>query len=320
MRTMHAVESQALEQRYLAYGMVFESALALPELPLAPSSIDGPGADVRIQFGEVPESLNDPVSSGIVYQASENQFLLNMQGIARYLVRNGDEIIVQPADGAEESDVRVFMLGTAFGALLHQRQMLVMHAGAVHTDKGAVLFSGPSGVGKSTLLGELLRRGYPMIVDDVCGVVLREGADGTSVPTVLPGYPRTQLWADAARKLKIDTEGLPRTRRKLEKFERQLSDQFYAESSNLHKIFILSSRGEEDIEVVALPTIRCFGAILHNTYRNAFLDGLAMRRPHFDLTSAVAARVTIKRVCRPATGFKLGELADAIEQDLSGEQ
>ena len=59
-----------------------------------------------------------------------------------------------PAPGRDlyESDVRVFLLGSCIGALLHQRGILVLHAGAIHTDKGAVLFTGPWGIGKSTLL------------------------------------------------------------------------------------------------------------------------------------------------------------------------
>ena len=108
----------------------------------------------------------------MLYQATANQFLLKMDGGGRYLVQNGNEIIVEPAADSLASDVRVFLLGSCIGALLHQRGLLVIHAGAVYTEKGAVLFTGHSGCGKSTLLGELMRRGYKMMVDDVCAVTL----------------------------------------------------------------------------------------------------------------------------------------------------
>ncbi len=42
-----------------------------------------------------------------------------------------------------------------------------LHAGAVHTAAGAVAIAGPSGAGKSTLTAELVRRGHPLLADDV---------------------------------------------------------------------------------------------------------------------------------------------------------
>lgn len=66
-----------------------------------------------------------------------------------------------------------------------------------------------------------------------------------------------------------------------------------------------------------LPRIQTFNIVLHNTYRYVFLDGLAMRKPHFDLISAVASQVGVTRVVRPSFPFRLRELADLIVQDLA---
>ena len=302
--------------QYIAYDLIVSSDLECPELPLVADAAAHQlqsDVDVHIRLGPVPEKLNNPTSNGVVYQAGTDQFLLSISNIARYLVQNGNEIIIEPASNATLNDVRVFMLGSAFGALLHQRQMLVIHAGAVYTDTGAVLFSGPSDIGKSTLLGELLRRGYPMLVDDVCAVVL----DADSQPRVLPGYPRTRLWADSARKLCVCTENLVKTRPQLEKYERQLPDQFWSEPAPLRHIYTLSSDNNQNLSVTPLPAIDTFSAVLHNTYRRVFLDGLEMRQSHFQLVSAVAASVVVSRVVRPSSSFQLTELADLIEEDLA---
>lgn len=296
---------------YQAYGLKIQSDRELPELPVAESSARP--ADVQIRRGEVPEKLHDPTSKGVVYEASADLFLLKMRDIARYLVRNGNEIVIQPSANSSESDVRVFLLGSGFGALLHQRQFLVMHAGTIYTAGGAVLFCGPSGIGKSTLLGEMLRRGYKMMVDDVCGVKL----DSAGNPVAVPGYPRTRLWADSAAKLDVDTTNLERTRPTLEKFERQLPECFHAASAQLHRIYLLTSNNKGILELKSLPAIRTFAAVLHNTYRNAFLDGLEMRKPHFSLVSAVATSVAVCRINRPNDKFKLAELADLVEEDFS---
>ncbi len=190
--------------------------------------------------------------------------------------------------------------------------LTVLHASGIGGEKGAFLFTGPSGIGKSTLLGELLRRGHKMLVDDVCAVT----PDEAGYPVVQPAYPRTRLWADAAGKLTVETDGLERTRPDMEKYERQMPEQFWDQPAPLLRIYHLTSTNKDELSLTPLPRVQTFSAVLHNTYRHVFLDGLDMRKPHFDLVTAVASRVGVTRVVRPNGAFKLVELADLIEQDM----
>lgn len=261
----------------------------------------------------MPATLENPTGKGVLYQATASQFLLNLNDVARYLVQNGNEIIVEPAADSLESDVRVFLLGSCIGALLHQRGLLVIHAGALYTERGAVLFTGHSGCGRSTLLGELMRRGYQMMVDDVCAVTL----DPAGTPLVLPGYPRTRLWSDAAHKLEQDITTMERTRPAMEKYERHIPEQYWDQPASLRRIYLLGTSNKDELELKLVPRIDTFSIVLHNTYRHQFLDGLAMRAPHFSLATAVAKHSTVTRVTRPSHPFRLTELADRIEQDLA---
>ena len=295
---------------YKAYQLCIHADFPIPEFPLGD---EASRPDVIIRLGTVPAALEKPTGHGVLYQATANQFLLTMHDLARYLVQNGNEIIVEPAPGSLESDVRVFLLSSCIGALLHQRGMLVIHAGAIHTDKGAVLFTGHSGCGKSTLLGEFLRRGYKMMVDDVCAVVL----DTSGVPLVLPGYPRIRLWRDAAHKLEQDITTMERTRPDLEKYERQVPEQYWDQPASLHRIYLLAGSKKNELELKQMPRVNTFNIVLHNTYRQQFLDGLEMRAPHFGLAAAVAKRTGVTIVTRPDHPFRLTELADLIEQDLA---
>ena len=100
----------------------------------------------------------------MAWQSAPGLLLLSVEEVARYLIVDNREMRIQRLPGSIESDVRIFLLGSVLGALLHARQMLVLHASAIQTEQGAVLFIGRSGAGKSTLLGALLLRGYPIIV------------------------------------------------------------------------------------------------------------------------------------------------------------
>ena len=302
---------------YQAYQVTIRADFPIPEfLPAVPPVGDGDSdarPDVVIRYGAVPTTLEGATGKGVLYQATSNRFLLAMDDVARYLVQDGNEIIVEPAPAALDTDVRVFLLGSCFGALLHQRGLLVLHAGAVHTARGAVLLTGPSGSGKSTLMGELLRRGHTMMVDDVCAVVL----DPAGTPLVLPGYPRTRLWADAAEKLEQNIGSMVRTRPAMEKYERQVPEQYWDQPAPLHRIYLLTAILRDQLTLEPEPRIHTFRIMLHNTYRQRFLDGLQMRAAHFDLITAVARQAGVTRVERPTQPFRLQELADLIERDLA---
>src|SRR5271165_534370 len=163
--------------QYRAYGLSIDSDFALPELApvgqtpwsaagalaglCAPTREVGQGADcgpggpphqpdVTIRAGSVSETLDQPYAVGVLYRAAPGRFLLSIPGIARYLALDGRMIVIDRAAGADDADVRVFLLASVFGALLHQRGVLPLHGSAVAAGPGAVLFLGASVSGKST--------------------------------------------------------------------------------------------------------------------------------------------------------------------------
>ena len=74
------------------------------------------------------------------------------------------------ADNVPDANIRLYLLGSAMGVLLHQRGLLPLHANAVEIDGKAFAFMGASGSGKSTLAAWFHDHGYRIIADDVCAV------------------------------------------------------------------------------------------------------------------------------------------------------
>ncbi|WP_432557732.1 hypothetical protein [Granulicoccus sp. GXG6511] len=273
--------------------------------------------DVTVAVAEFPDELCNPAGSSAVHQVNAEALLLRISDVGRYLVRGGREILIDPHPDATPHDLRVYLLGTCLGALLHQRGFLVLHASGVATDHGCVLFAGDSGSGKSTLLAEFLRRGYPMVVDDVCAV--RVDQDGT--PIVVPSYPRTRLWADAAERLAIDTSNLPRTKRSWDKFERQVPEQFSERDIPLtHLVHLAGPYDGYECVIEELSPIEAFPTVIHNTYRGILLDGLDRRATHFELAAQVAKSANILRVRRPAGLDSVEQLADLVLRRLQSRE
>ena len=136
--------------RYKIYGLSIVSDLRLPELP----EDEGDGeADVRIS-GAVVAGSEEGISFG------PDGAVLHIKGIASYLIRDGRGILVDPAPDAVERNVRLYLLGSAFGILLHQRGLLPLHANAIEIDGHAVAFM-------NEVPGKLAVVGYSLAVQFV---------------------------------------------------------------------------------------------------------------------------------------------------------
>jgi hypothetical protein len=214
---------------YAAFGLNLSSELELPELPAATTDAV---PDVRIRLGPVPERLPDAQAGGVLYQTAPARFLLALEH-TRFLVQDGSDIRFDRLEQRPEQ-LRVFLLGSCLGALLHQRGLLPLHGSAIRTPRGAVVFLGHSGAGKSTLLGAMLQRGHALLADDVAAVRIT----GEGQPLVEPAIPRLRLWADSAERLGYLPALLQQEQPELEKYILP-PPEFAPGAAPLHRIYVL---------------------------------------------------------------------------------
>jgi hypothetical protein len=207
---------------YRVYGLAVASEIELPELPA--SSLDAP-VDLLIRFGEVPEHLDDVQHQSSWFEANARACLITVPELCRLHVRDGREITIDCGirhDGLplRAADVRLYLLGSAMGAALHQRGLLPLHVSAVRAPNGVWAFTGPSGAGKSTLSASLhLRYGLQLVSDDVSALQLDQRR-----PMVFPGPRKLKLWQDAAEHLRCDPGDLVQDLSGTDKFQLYLGD------------------------------------------------------------------------------------------------
>ena len=125
---------------YLAYGLRIRSSIALP-LRAAPSPDEehSADADVTVRIGATPARLRNPVGKRHRWEAAPGVFLATVDDEARYLVAGGRDIVVEPLGGSERA-MGASLVGPPLAALLQQRGLTTLHAGAVEAEVGAVLF------------------------------------------------------------------------------------------------------------------------------------------------------------------------------------
>jgi hypothetical protein len=157
---------------------------------------------LRIAVGEVPESLEKPMASGVLWQAAPGQLLLEIPDRARVLVSH-DEIVVMPLAPDALTGIGPLLRGTPFAAVMYLRGHFACNAAAVAGPDGAVLIIGRTASGKSTLAAALMQRGLRLLADDAASIMLAP----TGTAKIAPVWPELVNWSDA--KTRLFKNGMP---------------------------------------------------------------------------------------------------------------
>jgi hypothetical protein len=185
-----------MSEGYVAYGLSLRSSFPLPGMGRIP--IDGPPSlDLTL---EVPERL-DAAWSGPAGpspwrgQLGDGHVLTIERGVegdlrfaygdrACFLLNpTGDRLGCAPGDVAHLDWQRV-LLGRVLPNVSIAHGNEALHACAVETELGVVAVAAPSGMGKSTLACELMRRGWPLFADDV--LILSRRAEAIEAQAATP--------------------------------------------------------------------------------------------------------------------------------------
>jgi hypothetical protein len=295
--------------RYCVFGLLLESDFTCPELLPAGKPA---AADLRLHYSDVPDALERPVERGSYWETAPGQFLMKIEGVGKFLVRDGNEIRVQPAPGASEEGIRLHALSACLSILLLQRRLLVLHCSGVDTPHGAVLFAGRSGAGKSTMVSAFLDRGSKILADDMLAL----NFDAAGRVMALPGFPQVKLWADSARALGRSTQGLQRVSPDEDKFIAPEVERFSAAPAALHAIYDLRLGNVSQPSLTPLDGTRRFNTLLDNTWHKATLSGLGIREWHFATAARIASLTYMARLVRTSDPLDIQQSADLIEQDL----
>ena len=307
-----ASEANSPRYAYTAYGLRIQSPFALPFPRL--DTFDDADADVRIRLGAVPARLRGRPrnQARAIWESIPGALLLRMEGVARFFVSNGTDVVVEP-EGGSEHEIAVAMLGCVFGALLQQRGIAVFDASAVATSAGALLFIGPPGTGKSTTLAAMAKRGHAMLADDVTGVIL----DNAGRPVALPAFPTIRLWGKSLDALQWRGRAGQRVREGMERYFVS-PPRFHDAPLPVRGLFV-SFTTDGGIELQRETASTALSRLLRYTHRKRFLHGMPQGATQFRIAAAMAKQVRMVAIGRPAEPFLLDALTSRIETHLDGD-
>lgn len=285
-------------------GLRVRSEIEIPEWVSFARAADSGEPNVSI-FLNSPRAVPPPS----ILTRDEHVFF--MPAVGAYRVRGGAEIFVTPHPETGARELRLFLLGSAWGTLCYQRAILLLHASVVQMGDAAIGFCGPPQAGKSSLAAALVAQGHSLISDDLCRVDFT--ADGK--PLVYPSAPRLKLWDDALENFQRSALELERDHFRLNKFHVPLRQPSPSAPAALDALYILRWG---DLNVARVRGTRALQNLARAaTYRGDLLEPMGIVTEHWARMAKVVRHVPVSILTRPKVWQAMPDTLAMLTKDVT---
>ncbi|MFH1727759.1 MAG: hypothetical protein ABIA04_05005 [Pseudomonadota bacterium] len=241
--------------------------------------------DILITIGKTPNTLLKPLrNKNLYYQMAENEFLFFNESLGlKFYAKNGTEIIIDKDCMGDTDNVSLFLLGSVMGATLYMRNYLPLHASTILSSRGAVMFTGISGVGKSTIAYALYKRGYKVISDDIAPLKLENNK-----LFLYSSYPKMKLWENALDLNKV-SGNFPQIKVSFNKYYVSYDPLDQNQALPIYKIYNLEIHNDHAVSTLDKTIEKDrFKIIYANSYRNNYINGLNKQSTFFEIATKLA--------------------------------
>ena len=277
--------------------------------------------DVSVVLGDVPAGWADDfgtvrLTDDWYYLASPGRFLMYCQGY-RFDISGGTRVIVD-LNGLpiENSHLHTYILGSAFGVICLQRDLLPIHGAAIETDQGsAIIITGYTGSGKSAILSALVDQGRRYLSDDVTVIAIKAGA-----PVALPAYPQRKIAARTVEERGVSLTGaIPIHEDGRDKFAIRNTAEWAEDALPLAAMVELRPVKREG-EPFFIPEVKritghaSLNLLMRNLYRRRFWESIGVPPERMKQLLEITAAISVYQVIRPSTGFPVDDTALLIAE------
>jgi hypothetical protein len=299
------------EYKYKIYGLKVLSQIKIPEL-ISDKEYKNEDYNIVIKYGVVPRVVSNAKVQNNSIKISKKVFYFYIKNVGHYYVANGNKIIVEPEINCNESELKVYLLGTAFGILLTQRNIIAIHGGSIVINGQAIIVTGKAGVGKSTLTSALRSEGYKFLADDVSAL----GRNEKNEIIVQPTYPQAKLCRDAMEDMGYNPKNYRITDPSRDKYAIPLLECFLDFPVMLGAIYEIETGDTCSVEITEIFGVEKVKLILRSIYRIEISRYLGFTPEYFKQCVEIAKYIPIYRITRPRDGFTLEEQINLIKNSL----
>jgi hypothetical protein len=271
-----------------------------------------PLKDVTLREVSDIRMVEAPVYADDIWQMNQNEFAMQVEGVGSFFACNGNEVEYVPVPGSSKEALELYLNGSVYGAILHQRQILPLHGSSIIENNTGVIICGDSGAGKSSLAVAFCLEGSEFMTDDITPVIFKKG-----MPQILAMSDRIKLWDHSLEQLNLGKEGLKSISPGADKFYFPLESS-KTESYPLKIIFILDLQIQSGTTFVEINGAEKVMAIRNEVYRPEYLKGMHANEPvFFHKIIEISREVKVFRISRPAH-LKIKELMSTVRNLMIG--
>lgn len=297
--------------RYKAFGLNLFSDIEIIELDKSEGE-----CDVRIVIGSVPKNIEKVLEDSDQYQLSKTEFMFDIKNIAKYYVIEGRKIVIEPYVEADYDSITVYLMGTAMGVLLIQRNLVAIHGSAVSVDHRALIITGDCGAGKTSLCSGFRKNGYGFLADDISALSL----DKDYQPFVHPAFAQQRLCTDTAVKMGYDLGALKLASMEEDKYVVRLEENYIEKEIPLAAIVEISIGDSDEVELETLVGIEKIKRIEKNIYCGPLYDNIGFTNSYYQALLLIAKSIKFYCISRPKVGFTVDEQLRMIVTEMTGDR
>lgn len=289
---------------YSLYGLIVSSEIEIKELI---SIGEETSCDVKITLKEMPTKIKEEIDSGKFSNLDKDESWFTVKNIGIYRMINGNSIEIE-VNTSNKKDIICFLLGSAFGILLIQRNNIAIHGSTVDVNNKVFIFTGESGAGKSSLSAGCISKGYNFLSDDVSVLELYKDK-----AFVNPAYPQQKICDDIMKELALDTTKYVKLDENRCKYAVPKRENFYCEKKELYGIIeIVPKEHIEKVnikEVIGMDKIKYF---YKNIYRIECAYSIGIKGEYLNNIIKLSNKVRFYILERPKDKFTVNEQIDKI--------
>lgn len=227
-----------------------------------------PLKDVTIEISSQKREVKSPVYNDGFYVLNQNEFSMDVPEAAWFYASGGNFISIVPYHGSDSNKIELYLNGSVYGAILHQRKVMPLHGSCFMYKTRVIMFCGESGAGKSSLTAAFCKNGASFLTDDVTPLVFSNG-----LPFIIPLSDRIKLWDNSLKQLNMGNHGLEKIWEDYNKFYLPLEVD-NTKHFPLHQIFIIEKQEDAKVSFHKLIGAERFAALRNEIYRWEYMEGM----------------------------------------------
>lgn len=296
--------SKDIEYYYEVYGLKIKTDFEIPEL-LKSNDVN---YEINICTGITPINVLKSIEQGINIYLNYKEIWFNIKYVGTFLIYNGNTIIVDKDKNADIEDIKAYLLGTALGMILFQRNTLAIHGGTIVINNKTLTIIGEPGAGKSTLTTALRLNNHLFMADDVS--VINDNFMMNS------SYPQQKLCKDTMLKLGYSLNQFKKIDDDREKYKIPVKEDFVSRPVKIGAICEIKIGDNSKVEIEEINGKEKLLILLNNIYRIELIKKSGIQPEYFKKCLEIAQNIKFYRMYRPRDKYTVNEQINLLEKTL----